>query len=220
MESAAPQAICEGVIGVDLGIVEIATDSLGNPYSGERVKSIRGRVRRIRGLLQAKGTRSAKKHLKRIRQKQSRFVRDTNHVVSKQLVQTAVQSRKALSLEDLSGIRERETVSRQMRWLLGNWAFYQLRQFVSYKAESAGVLVVYVDPRNSSRTCSACGYCDKANRKNQASFKCLQCGFEANADFNAALNLEARGYCSEALMCQLRQSQTAEAIELGASRPL
>ena len=76
METDAPAASCEGVLGVDLGITEIATDSDGNQYSGEAVKSVRRRVRRIRRLLQAKGTKSARKHLKRIRQKQSRFSRD------------------------------------------------------------------------------------------------------------------------------------------------
>jgi IS605 OrfB family transposase len=217
LERQSPETVCDGVLGVDLGIVEIATDSLGNSYSGEDVKAVRRRVKRLRGLLQAKGTRSAKRHLKRIRKKQSRYVRNINHIISKSLVSTASQSRKALALEDLKGIRERETVSRQMRWLLGNWAFDQLRQFVSYKAEASGVPLVQVDPRNSSRICSECGYCDKANRKSQSSFKCLKCAFEANADFNAARNLEARGYSSEALMCQLRDSQNAVATELGAS---
>jgi len=90
-----------------------------------------------------------------------------------------------------------------MRWLLGNWAFRQLRQFIAYKAEAAGVPVVLVDPRNSSRTYCVCGYCAKANRKSQSSFRCQQCGFEANADFNAARNLKARGESSDALLCRL-----------------
>ncbi len=183
----------EGTLGVDLGIVEIATDSEGHSYSGEQVRSVRRRLKRIRALLQSRGTKSAKRHLQKIARKQSRFVRHTNHVVSKQLVQAAVDSRKALALEDLKGIRERGNgFSREMRWLLGNWAFDQLRQFVSYKAERAGIPVILVDARDTSRTCSACGYCDKANRKTQALFSCLQCGFEINADINAALNLEAR----------------------------
>lgn len=203
VDSCAPEQICEGVIGVDLGIVEIATDSAGSNYSGEQVKSTRRRLKRIRGLLQSKGTRSAKRHLKKVRRKQARFVRDTNHVVSKSLVRTASQSRKALALEDLSNIRDRaETVSRDMRWLLGNWAFLQLRQFVAYKAEGAGVPVLLVDPRNTSRTCSACGHCAKENRKSQSKFHCLSCGFDANADQNAAVNIEARAYLSERLLCR------------------
>jgi putative transposase len=73
-----------------------------------------------------------------------------------------------------------------------SWAFFQLRTFVAYKARAAGVRVVYVDPRNTSRTCSACGYCDKRNRPDQAHFRCLQCSYTATADYNAALNIAAR----------------------------
>mgnify|MGYP001340850258 CR=1 FL=1 len=64
---------------------------------------------------------------------------------------------------------------------------------MEYKARLAGVRVAFVDPRNTSRTCSACGYCDKGNRKSQAEFRCLHCGFSCNADFNAALNLARLG---------------------------
>lgn len=211
VETDAPKASCEAVLGVDLGITEIATDSEGNQYSGEAVKSVRRRVRRIRRLLQAKGTKSAKKHLKRIRQKQSRFSRDTNHVISKRLVATAANSRKALALEDLKGIRDRaETVfGREMRWLMGNWAFDQLRQFTAYKAEAAGIPLVSVDPRNTSRTCSKCGHCEKANRKSQAKFYCLSCGFETNADANAAVNIGVRASSSESLLSQLRLRPSA-----------
>ena len=211
VETDAPEPDCDGVLGVDLGITEIATDSEGNQYSGEAVKGVRRRVRRIRRLLQARGTKSAKKHLKRIRQKQSRFSRDVNHCVSKSLVATAQHSRKALAVEDLKGIRDRsETVfSREMRWLMGNWAFDQLRQFLGYKAEAAGIPLVSVDPRNTSRTCSKCGHCEKANRKSQAKFLCLFCGFEANADSNAAVNIGVRAPSSESLLSQLRLRPSA-----------
>jgi putative transposase len=191
----------EGILGVDLGIVEIATDSEGHSYSGEPVKAIRRRMKRIRSLLQSKGTKSARRHLKKIRRRQSRYVRDVNHVISKQIVATAAQGRKALALEDLSGIRERASgYGRTMRWLMGNWAFDQLGQFIAYKAQAVGIPVIRVDARNTSRACSRCGYCDKANRPSQAHFRCLQCGLDMNADRNAAINIGARGYQSEALM--------------------
>ena len=193
VEAEAPEPICEGVIGVDLGIAEIAVDSEGHSYSGEAVKSVRRRVKRIRKLLQKRATKSAKRHLKKIARKQSRFVRDVNHVVSKSLVRTASHSRKALALEELTNLRDRaDTVSREMRWLLGNWAFLQLRQFIQYKAQANGVPVHRVDPRNTSCTCSRCGYCDKANRKSQSKFQCQQCGLTINPDFNAALNVKTR----------------------------
>jgi transposase len=64
---------------------------------------------------------------------------------------------------------------------------------VSYKARLAGVPVVFVDPRNTSKACSRCDHCDRGNRPTQAEFRCLHCGFSANADYNAALNIRARG---------------------------
>lgn len=107
----------------------------------------------------------------------------------------------ALSLEDLSGIRERASVfSKTMRWQMGNWAFADLAAKIVYKAAEVGLPVIFVDPRNTSRTCHKCGHCDKANRKSQASFQCLSCGFCANADANAAKNIEARGLLSKPLM--------------------
>lgn len=196
----APHVETEGFLGVDLGIVEIAVDSRGNRYSGEAIKKVRRNVREHRRQLQRKQTNSAKKRLRRIAARQSRFVRDTNHCISKRIVATALVLKKALALEDLSGIRERSTVSKSMRWLLGNWAFDQLGQFIGYKAELAGLPLVYVDPRNTSRICSRCGYCDKANRKSQACFLCIECGFECNADDNASVNIEARAAQSYSLL--------------------
>jgi putative transposase len=196
-----PEIEPHGALGVDLGITEIATDSDGHAYSGEAVKTVRRRLKRIRALLQSRGTKSARRHLRKIKRRQSRFVRNSNHVIAKQLVERACATGRALSLEDLRGIRERSNgFSRDLRWLLGNWAFDQLARFVQYKAEAASVPVLFVDPRNTSRTCSRCGYCDKANRKSQAQFLCLQCGLDINADLNAALNIQARAHQSERLL--------------------
>ncbi|MDE2095669.1 MAG: transposase [Patescibacteria group bacterium] len=85
-------------------------------------------------------------------------------------------------------------VSKRFRHQLGNWGFSQLRQFITYKAKLVGVPIVFVNPRNTSRTCSQCGHCEKANRKNQATFRCKHCNFSTNADLNAARNLAGLGY--------------------------
>jgi putative transposase len=193
-----------GVLGVDLGIVKLATDSQGQSYSGAVVKAVRCRVREHRRQVQKKKSRSAFKRLQKINRRASRFAKDVNHCISKSLVQKAPVLQKALSLEDLSGIRERSnSLNKTMRWLMGNWAFADLAAKIVYKAAEVGLPVVFVDPRNTSRTCSECGYCEKANRKSQASFACLRCGFCANADFNASCNIarlgmEARAKCQMA----------------------
>ena len=189
-----PTVETEGVLGVDLGITNVATDSEGNTFSGEAVKACRRRYRTFGKGLQQCGKKGAKRRLCTIARKQSRFVRWANHNISKQLVQTALQAGKALALENLTGIRDRANgYAAEMRWLMGNWAFSQLKRFVLYKAADVGLPVYQVDPRNTSRTCSRCGHCEKANRKSQAIFLCLKCGFQANADFNAACNIAVKG---------------------------
>jgi len=183
-----------GVLGIDLGITQIATDSEGRQYSGETVKACRRRARAHRSGLQRTGTKRAKRTLKKMSRKASRFCKHVNHVVSKQLVHSALSSRKALCMEDLSGIRDRANgFNREIRWMMGDWAFFQLASFVTYKARRAGIPVIFVDPRNTSRTCSACGHCAKENRKSQSQFLCLQCGFQANADRNASANIARKG---------------------------
>lgn len=191
----------QGVIGIDLGIVNVATDSEGNRHTGEPVKRVRRKYRRLRKLLQPKKTRSAQKHLQKARRKESRFVKNENHRISKELVRLAQDRQKALACETLTGIRQRGNgFNRAMRTELNAWAFNQLKQFLSYKARRAGVTLIEVDPRYSSQTCSHCGHCERANRRSQERFECLCCGFQANADYNAALNLKARGELSAALM--------------------
>ncbi len=182
-----------GVIGVDFGIVELATTSAGKSYAGEQVKAVRRRTREHRRRLQKKGTRSAKRRLKQAAKKQERFVCNTNHCISKELVRDARASKKALGLEDLTGIRARaHGFHKEMRWQMGNWAFAQLRQFVTYKSKQAGIAVIIVNSAMTSRTCSVCGCCEKGNRKSQPHFQCLACGHESNADFNASINISRR----------------------------
>jgi putative transposase len=179
----------DDTLGVDLGIVNLATDSTGEIFTGAKVHEVRMHYQKRRHILQKVGSRSAKRRLKKVSGKEHRFQKDVNHSISKSLVQKAVISRKALALEDLTGIRERVTVRRENRYEWHSWAFSQLRMDISYKAAWSSVPVRFVDPRNTSRTCSECGHCEKANRQSQASFLCRQCGYCANADINAAINI-------------------------------
>mgnify|MGYP001580252114 FL=1 len=110
-------------------------------------------------------------------------------MVSKCLVATAKDTGRGIALEDLTGLRDRITARRGQRATLHSWAFGQLRAFVIYKAKRAGVPVILVDPRNTSRTCPACGHVDKANRKSQALFSCQSCGYAGLADQIASENI-------------------------------
>lgn len=181
-----------GFLGVDLGIVNIATDSDGASYSGEAIERVRRRHHENRRRFQKRCTKGAKKRLKQLTGREARFRKHENHCISKALVQKAKGTGRGIALEDLSGIRDRTTVRAKDRTRHSGWSFYQLRAFVEYKAKLAGVPVLVVDPRNTSRTCSVCGYCEKANRKNQSEFRCQHCGYSTNADGNAARNIRDR----------------------------
>jgi IS605 OrfB family transposase len=113
--------------------------------------------------------------------------------LAKRLVTYAKDTKAALVLEELTNIRSRMTVRKKQRSKQHNWSFRQLRDFLVYKAQRAGIPLLFVDPRNSSRTCNRCGYVDKKNRRSQAEFSCLRCGHHTHADINAAKNLAVRG---------------------------
>ena len=182
----------DSFLGVDFGVSEIASTSDGKSYSGSAIKAVRFRHRRLRAKLQRKQTRAAKRRLKKLSGKESRFAKHTNHVISKQIVEDARRTKQTIVLEELTGIRSRIRARRDQRAVLHGWAFAQLRQFIAYKAALAGVSVIFVDPRNTSRECSQCGHVDKPNRPSQSVFSCRQCGFTENADLNAALVIGSR----------------------------
>lgn len=175
-------------LGVDLGICQLATDATGESFSGEEVEKHRRRHARTRRSFCRKNTKSARRHLKRVAGKQRRYQQHTNHTISKRLVAKAKALGTGIAIEDLKGIRARceQTVSRRQRKRLSNWSFAHLRHCLTYKARLAGVPLVTVNPRNTSRTCFLCGHCSKDNRKSQHQFLCVSCGHKTHADQNAA----------------------------------
>ncbi len=180
-----------GWLGVDLGIVTLATDSDGETHTGADVERTRQWYLGRRAALQRVRTKSAKRRVKRLAGRQRRFQKDTNHRISKRLVERAKRTARGIALEDLKGIRERVRVrGTAQRARHSNWAFAQLRAFIAYKAQRAGVRVVVVDPRHTSQRCSRCGHTERANRRTQADFCCVVCGHAAPADYNAAINIE------------------------------
>lgn len=171
-----PPMLPERFLGVDLGIINLAMDSDGHPYTGEDVEQVRQRCATHRKTYQATGTKAAKRRLKKLSGTEERFRRWANHNIAKRLVAYAKDTKAALVLEELTHIRGRMTVRKGQRSKQHSWSFRQLREFVTYKAARAGVPVVFVDPRNTSRACTRCGFVDKRNRRSQAEFSCIRCG--------------------------------------------
>jgi putative transposase len=185
-------------LGVDLGIVNIATDSDGGTHSGEDVEKVRRTHYENRRRFQKKRSKGSKKRLKKLAGREARFRKHENHRISKTLVRQAKDTDRGIALEDLAGIRDRTTVRAKDRPRVAGWSFFQLRSFVEYKAKRAGIPVALVDPRNTSRTCNACGHCETGNRKSQAEFACKHCGHSTNADLNASRNIRDRAACKPA----------------------
>ena len=195
----------QGFLGIDLGEKNIATTSDGAMMTNEPVEQNRKRYQRLRKELQSKGTKSARRRLKVIRRKQSRFQKDVNHQISKRLVATAKHTQRGIALEDLTGITTRTRVKgKERRAQRSNWAFAQLRTFIEYKAKLNGVSLVAVDPAYTSQRCNECGHIEKSNRRSQSDFLCQSCGHTAHADVNAAKNIS--GLASTSLMSRLQPS--------------
>jgi putative transposase len=205
------------VIGVDLGRRDIATTSTGKSWSGKHIQNTRDQYSKVRANVQSKRSRNSRRLLRRLSGREQSFQKCLNHSISKQLVSEAKQGNTALAFEDLSGIRDslnEQPRNKTERRRTNNWAFYKLRMFVQYKAVIAGVLVVFVPPAYTSKTCSRCGHVHpetdrKKSYRSGKKFKCGHCGFEHDADINAAKNIAALGLPvsqpeSPGMTCQLQ----------------
>ncbi len=133
-----------GFLGIDMGIKNLAVTSDGEIFSGDSCRKQRKKYLTLRGKLQKVGTRSAKKHLKKLARKESRHKKYTNHCVSKTIVLAAEGTARAIAIEDLNGIRSQKTVSKRRRAERDVWAFDQLKNFIEYKAKIVGVPVVWL----------------------------------------------------------------------------
>ena len=98
-----------------------------------------------------------------------------------------------LILEKLKYIQigTKKRVNKTTRKLLKNWNLGLLHKAIEQKCEENCVRLHYVNPKYTSRTCPMCGHIDKRNREGTV-FKCVNCGFEDNADINAAKNILSR----------------------------
>ena len=188
----------DDVIGVDLGIARPAVTSTNRFLGKPAWKAIEGRLFYLKRQLQRKGSKSATRHLRKVRGKQARFRRDCDHVLSTQIVRAASPGA-TLVLENLTNIRKRSKLKKQTRTSrkVHSWSFAQLKSFIVYKAEERGCTVAGVDPRHTSQTCSCCGHVARNNRRSRGRFVCRVCGFELHADLNAARNIAAKYHASE-----------------------
>ena len=213
-EPTQPETKTDKVLGCDLGRTDICTTSEGESWSGKQITDKRNHYAKLRAVIQkkaSKGTRSSRRRcrqlLARLSGKEKRFQKHINHEISRQLVNNAVTDKQAIAIEDLTGIRERTNKklrnavarlssavqrqngarprSRKDKRLGNNWAFYQLRQFLTYKCVLAGVKLILVNPAWTSQTCYKCHVIgDRKGKK----FACNNCENKCDADYNWTLD--------------------------------
>lgn len=208
LESEPPQPQkTDKVVGIDLGRTDITVTSEGEKTSSKEITQIRDKYSRVRASVQkraSKGTRSSRRRcrqlLKRLSGREQRFQTLVNHTISYRHVQHAKAAGQKIVLEDLSGIRERTNElprSKTERRRSNSWAFYQLRQFLAYKAVKFGVELVLVNPRYTSQTCHQCLHIHPTkgeSYRSAKSFRCGHCGWHGDADLNGAKNIAAIGH--------------------------
>ncbi|TDD72129.1 transposase [Actinomadura darangshiensis] len=179
-------------VGVDRGIVNLATTSDGDNHQGRRLDRYRRWQARKRAELQATRTRAAARLLKKRARRETRHARHVNHTIAKQVVAVAARTGRGIALEELGGIRGRVTVPRDQRARLSSWPFQQLGAFIAYKAQRAGVPYLEVDPAYTSQRCPRCGHTARTNRPTRDDFCCRRCGLAGPADVVAGVNVRDR----------------------------
>jgi len=180
------------IVGIDRGLRFLTTtyDEKGKTcfISGKKIAAKRDMFNRVRAELQFKGTKSAKRVLKRLSGRENRWMSDVNHQISKTLVQKYRQNT-LFVIEDLTGVSfDQENLSHgnaKQRNQRRTWAFCQFEMFLKYKAMAAGADVLKVPANYTSQRCPKCGRIHKANRNHKThEYICDACGYRSNDDLN------------------------------------
>lgn len=186
------------VVGIDRGLRFLVTtyDEQGKTsfFNGNAVIRKRAKYQKLRAKLQAKGTKSAKRRLKKLSGRENRWMTDVNHRLSKTLVQK-FGTNTLFVLEDLTGVSfERTNLPKALRNRNRSWAFYQLEQFLTYKAHLNNSKVIKVSAKYTSQRCPKCGTIKKSNRNHSLhEYHCINCGYRSNDDRIGAMNIQFLG---------------------------
>ena len=178
------------VLGIDLGVNSLAVSSTGTFWQGDDYDHWCREFEKRRGEMQRRGTQAAHKALLRLGKREEAWRKQYIHTIANELVSEAVEHDcDVIAFEELTDIRERLP---QAKWH-HVWAFRRLYEYVSYKASEQGVSVREVEPNHTSQRCSRtdCGFTHDGNRHGEH-FCCQKCGYEVNADYNAAKNIGVR----------------------------
>ncbi|MFH1332076.1 MAG: transposase [archaeon] len=201
-------------LGVDVGINHIAVTSDGKFFSSKKIKTAMIKFKRLRTKLQAKGTRSSKRLLRKLSGRERRFKAWANHNISKSIIENCDAD--TIVMENIKGIRNTRRGKRFNFWLNG-WNFRQLQSFIEYKALQKGIRVIRVSPYLTSQICSRCG---ELGSRSKGFFKCLHCGCSLNADLNASFNLAKHHSKSDGVSASVTMPNIQSDEHKGSSRAI
>lgn len=185
------------IVGIDLGVINTAVtyDNEGKSlfFNGKKNREMRKHYIETRKELQSKNTKSSKKRLKAINNRENRWMSDINHKITKALVDYYGPNT-LFVLEDLESISKDLNYSKKQNTELNSWAFYQFIEFLKYKANLNDSKVIVVDAHYTSQRCPKCGAIHKENRNREThSYHCSNCGYTSNDDRIGAMNLYELG---------------------------
>ena len=184
------------ILGIDLGIRNIATTSIGNSSNiyqlSDSYKRKLSNIYKLRSKLQSNGSRSAKMHLKQTSRRIRNLQRNANRVLAKAIFDNNVYSKDtiAIAMENLTNILDTSIHRKKENKMFHTWNFFELKKCIKDKCNLYGLHFVEVDPRYTSKTCSRCGSIGMRSIDN---FRCDQCGYTDHADINASINISVRG---------------------------
>ncbi len=206
----------------------------GESFCGQQLKQVRDRYAKTRASVQrkaSKGTRSSRRRcrqlLTRLSGGERRFQTHVNHTISSRLSKQAKAKNQAIALEDLTGIREntnQQPRSETERRRSNSWAFYQFRQFLTYKCLKEGVKLILVNAAYTSQTCAECLHIHPKRGESYRQgkkFACGHCGNRCDADWNGAKNIATLGRfvnspVGSGLACSLVEHVRLRAVESSA----
>jgi putative transposase len=175
-------------VGVDVGVSALITTSEGEKLNNPNYyRHGQAKLRRLqRKLARAKrGSKNRRKALRAV-QRQQEHVANQRHDFLHKLSTRLIQSFDRMALEDLTVKNMVRNPHLSKSILDSGWSTF--RQYLTYKAESAGRVVVFIDPRNTSKTCSHCGAVFEPLTLSTRWVECA-CGLSLDRDHNAALNI-------------------------------
>src|SRR6266513_1964273 len=203
-----PRHAATAVVGIDWGVAQFITPSEGRPV--DRLSPLKNFLPKLKQLQRRlarkqKFSNNWKKAKAKVTQLYQRIANTRKHFLHK--VSSDISKNHAVVIvEDLqvknmsaSAAGTREQPGRRVKAKSGlnrsilDASPFELRRQLEYKTRWRGGMLVAVPPHNTSRKCPGCGHTSGDNRKRQAQFTCLECGFSANADWVAAMNIKEAG---------------------------